>query len=80
VSPRFVQGISAWGFVKADLTRNALQLTEPVTIRAFDFRSTCRRNCTAPRCGDGVLDGGEVCDDGNVVGGDGCAADCHTLQ
>ena len=79
VSPRFVQGISAWGFVKADLTRNALQLTEPVTIRAFDSRSTCRRNCTAPRCGDGVLDGGEVCDDGNVVGGDGCAADCHTV-
>jgi cysteine-rich repeat protein len=27
-------------------------------------------------CGDGVLDVGEQCDDGNLVGGDGCAADC----
>jgi cysteine-rich repeat protein len=29
-----------------------------------------------PACGDDVRDLGEVCDDGNVVGGDGCAADC----
>jgi cysteine-rich repeat protein len=32
-----------------------------------------------PACGDGILDGGEVCDDGNTVGGDGCAADCSSL-
>ena len=25
-------------------------------------------------CGNGVLDAGEVCDDGNAVGGDGCNA------
>lgn len=29
-----------------------------------------------PDCGDGILDPGEVCDDGNNVGGDGCEADC----
>jgi len=29
-----------------------------------------------PFCGDGVLDPGEECDDGNVVAGDGCSADC----
>ena len=28
------------------------------------------------RCGDGVQDEGEACDDGNVLGGDGCSADC----
>ena len=33
-----------------------------------------------PRCGDGKFQGGEVCDDGNTVGGDGCAADCKSLQ
>jgi cysteine-rich repeat protein len=36
----------------------------------------CRTNCTLGRCGDGVLDPGEICDDGNTVAGDGCRADC----
>ena len=30
------------------------------------------RGCIAPRCGDNVIDSGEVCDDGNRVDGDGC--------
>ncbi len=29
-----------------------------------------------PRCGNGVLEAGEQCDDGNEVDGDGCSADC----
>lgn len=29
------------------------------------------------RCGDGVLDEDEACDDGNVSGGDGCSASCE---
>lgn len=31
-------------------------------------------------CGDSEPDPGEVCDDGNMVGGDGCAADCLTVE
>ena len=27
-------------------------------------------------CGDGVLEAGELCDDGNTVDGDGCSSDC----
>ncbi|MCA9706973.1 MAG: DUF4215 domain-containing protein [Myxococcales bacterium] len=27
-------------------------------------------------CGDGMIESGEVCDDGNTTGGDGCSADC----
>ncbi len=27
-------------------------------------------------CGDGTVDPGEVCDDGNLIGGDGCSASC----
>lgn len=27
-------------------------------------------------CGDGILNGGEQCDDGNLTNGDGCASDC----
>lgn len=32
--------------------------------------------CHAPICGDGILDEGEICDDGNNVDGDGCSAIC----
>ena len=32
--------------------------------------------CVTPGCGDGVLDGGEECDDGNAEAGDGCEPDC----
>ncbi len=31
---------------------------------------------TCPRCGNTVVDTGEECDDGNLVGGDGCDAEC----
>jgi cysteine-rich repeat protein len=41
-----------------------------------DSPDACRRDCTLPRCGDGVTDGGEGCDDGANVGGDGCSPAC----
>ncbi|MBQ4359655.1 MAG: DUF4215 domain-containing protein [Proteobacteria bacterium] len=33
-----------------------------------------------PECGDGVIAGSEVCDDGNAEGGDGCSADCRQIE
>jgi cysteine-rich repeat protein len=30
-------------------------------------------------CGNGVLDGGEACDDGNTLNGDYCSSDCATI-
>ena len=33
-------------------------------------------NCTEPYCGDGFLDVGEECDDGNLINGDGCDNNC----
>lgn len=36
----------------------------------------CRTDCSLPRCGDGVIDTGETCDDGNLVDDDGCDHDC----
>ncbi len=36
----------------------------------------CRSDCRLPRCGDGVVDGGEECDDGNQTSCDGCSFDC----
>ncbi len=39
-----------------------------------------RRHVTQGRCGDGVRDPGEACDDGNTAGGDGCSADCRSTE
>ena len=30
----------------------------------------------APDCGDGMILGEEICDDYNVLDGDGCSSDC----
>lgn len=38
----------------------------------------CGSDCLCPAvCGDGFVQSGEACDDGNVAGGDCCAADCQ---
>ena len=41
----------------------------------------CTENCDptprAPVCGDGSLDAGEQCDDGNTLDGDGCSSTCR---
>jgi cysteine-rich repeat protein len=80
VTPTFTMGITTWGWVKDDTTRIPLKMDEPITIEALDTQSACRTNCTIPKCGDGILDAAEVCDDGNNVDGDGCSADCKSLQ
>lgn len=36
--------------------------------------------CLGSQCGNGKLDDGEACDDGNVVSGDGCRADCAKAE
>ena len=50
---------------------------------ASDPGGDCRENCApstaavAPVCGNGSLETGEECDDGNTTGGDGCSATCR---
>ncbi len=50
-------------------------------VHPTELPDTCRSDCKNPRCGDNVVDprGGEECDDGNTVDGDGtCQANCLT--
>jgi cysteine-rich repeat protein len=49
-----------------------------------DERPTCNKRCNAShactpgaRCGNGVIDPSEQCDDGNGVSGDGCSVSCQ---
>ncbi|MDP6944241.1 MAG: hypothetical protein QF464_08835, partial [Myxococcota bacterium] len=39
----------------------------------------CDGACS-PLCGNGVLEDGETCDDGNLLNGDACSADCQTAD
>jgi cysteine-rich repeat protein len=80
ISPAFLSGITTWTWVQGSTSVVNLDLTVPIDIKAYASPSSCRTNCTIPRCGDGILDGGEVCDDGNNVNGDGCSSDCLSAQ
>jgi cysteine-rich repeat protein len=78
----FSGAINNWSFVDGT---NSLMFLSPggqgqATLRAFNTPSQCRTDCTKPVCGDGILDGGEVCDDNNTTGGDGCSANCKSLN
>ncbi len=42
--------------------------------------SSSEDNETVPECGNMVVDAGETCDDGNTNDGDGCSADCTTVE
>lgn len=44
---------------------NAIQIGYTLTVKV-----------TAPGCGDGIVQIGEQCDDGNMTAGDGCGANC----
>jgi cysteine-rich repeat protein len=40
------------------------------------YQARAAARCNIPHCGNGALDPGEQCDDGNTVNGDGCDSNC----
>ncbi len=77
VSASFSPGIKTWFFDGITQTVTVSQGSAgKLILRAYATPAKCRTNCTIPKCGDGVLDGGEVCDDGNTIDGDGCSKAC----
>jgi cysteine-rich repeat protein len=81
ITSTFDDAIDTWQLVDggADATR-ALDPAGSVWIVAQLEPSPCRTNCTIPRCGDGLVDPGERCDDGNTSDGDACSADCASID
>jgi len=52
-------------------------LADATACHASEGDGECASGVCIPRvCGDGIVEPGEVCDDGNVVSGDGCSSDC----
>ncbi|MCK6589467.1 MAG: DUF4215 domain-containing protein [Polyangiaceae bacterium] len=77
IDSEFSLGIDTLAYVDASGDTISLGLSETVNITAYPGPSACRLDCTVPRCGDGIVDGGEFCDDGNTEDGDGCPSDCN---
>jgi cysteine-rich repeat protein len=51
--------------------------SEQLSLQRPDFVCAPATRSGPPRCGDGYLDPGEQCDDGNTVNGDGCDSQCQ---
>ncbi|MFO0615433.1 MAG: DUF4215 domain-containing protein [Polyangiaceae bacterium] len=75
VDSTFVAGVDTWHYVDGDGAPLPLEASFAI-LEARSDPSPCRVDCTLPRCGDGIVDAGEVCDDGNQLPGDGCSPDC----
>ncbi len=82
VDATFDDAIDTWQLVPdgASLPGDTLDGSQTLELRAVSTPSPCRTDCTLPTCGDGFLDAGEACDDGNTGSGDGCRGDCAATQ
>lgn len=59
-----------------DATECRSGITCPVGTKCAAAQAICINN----DCGDGIVQSNEVCDDGNIVDGDGCAANCASRE
>jgi MYXO-CTERM domain-containing protein len=47
-------------------------------LGGWNLDKLCIVGVEGPACGNGVIDAGETCDDGNLADGDGCSSACQT--
>jgi cysteine-rich repeat protein len=62
--------------IACDGLANAVACSTPQLVKGVCAAGAC----IAPGCGNGVVESGEVCDDGNTVDGDGCSHDCEAID
>jgi len=58
------------------IARSGAEACDDGDDNSDDRPDACRLDCSAPRCGDGVTDRTEGCDDGNAVDTDDCTSFC----
>ena len=68
--------LERWGLLPQVVAAGAAP-SHSLTLDIGPF--TLRATFTPAVCGDGIV-AGEACDDGNQVDGDGCSADCSTVE
>jgi len=69
-------GLAEANYIKiVDRTDRSLYASFP-DADAYDIDAIEASVCTANFCGNGVIDAGEECDDGNLRDGDGCSSAC----
>jgi cysteine-rich repeat protein len=77
IDETFTMGIASWRGVRAGGPPVPLRAGLPALLVHRVTPSACRPDCRVPRCGDGYLDAGERCDDGNTIPDDLCSATCR---
>jgi cysteine-rich repeat protein len=75
MSPIIAMTVAA-AFLNACNSRGAVAITCPAGMAP----AASQRVCVEGLCGNGVLDAEEACDDGNLIDGDGCSADCRSSE
>ena len=73
VLPRTWEGFLVWA---VDYVERELVLVSPPRREDARIDARFEQVCVLPTCGDGVVDPGEACDDGNAVETDACLSSC----
>lgn len=66
------EGVERLVFLDRGTVSIGLDRTTPVVLESRTTRTACRTDCQAPRCGDGRLDPGELCDSPDPLCGPTC--------
>ena len=59
---------------------NAVQCATGIFCPSGTECAAVQHVCIINKCGNGIKDPGEICDDGNITDGDGCSHDCTSLE
>ena len=70
-------GDSAWlDEIQFEAVTTITEVCDDGAANSDTEADACRTTCVLPTCGDGGVDTGEECDDGNLVDGDTCSSLC----